>query len=245
MTQFLNQKEKGNIILPLVVLLCAAILIGWLILAYVGKAPASPEIATSTTPAAEPEKEQELSLSPPPKIETPSASQAKTKTSALTKDDGLKASIVLSSAKTNYIVGEEALVSVNLSTNANTAGADVFIQYDPVQLELVKANPVAGSGKNVAALYLAQNTGSIYGDFPQARLIDRDGKKVFAFSSLSKPQESFKGEGVIATLRFKTLSPGAATVKILSTPGQTNDTNVSYQGKDILKETKDITLIIK
>lgn len=248
-----NEREKGNVILPLVILLFIAISLGWVVLTYIGKSSTPPEgdIATSTTPISsvvETQEEQEISLLPQPAVVTsPEATKIKKATEATIKKAGLSASITLTSAKNNYAIGEEALVSVNLSTNADTAGADVYLEYNPSQLELLKANPAQGSaGKNVAVAYLA-NTGSIYGDFPQARLFDQGAKKIFVFSSLSKAQESFKGSGVIATLRFKTLAAGSATIKILATPGQTNDTNVALMGKgvDILKETKDITLTIR
>jgi hypothetical protein len=247
MKNIFKGREEGNVVLPLLVLLCVAVLVGWLIVAYLGKEPAPPEVLPITTPVPEPEKEQELSLTPPPVVATPpvATTTAKPKTTTVV-DTGPKASLSLTSTKTSYSVGDEILVSVNVSTNADTAGVDVFLEYDQTLLELVKNNAQAPSGKNVAAVYLAQNTESVYGDIPQAQLKEIGGKNVLAFSSLAKPQQYFKGSGVVTVLRFKALRAGSVTIKILSTPGQTgNDSNVAYKGADILKETKNITLIIK
>jgi hypothetical protein len=248
MTNFFHQQKKGTATLPLLVLFLAALFVGWVVVAYLGKGQPSEETATSTV-STETEKEQDFSLAPPPKVVTPtgtSTTSEKTKASVVAVKNSETARITLSSDKSAYVVGEDVLVSVKLTTNAETSGSDVLNEYDPLFLELVKANPVAAeqTGKNVAGAYLA-STESIYGDFPQARLIDLNGKKVFVFSSLSKPQQSFKGEGVIATLRFKTLKTGSADVKVLATPGQTNDSNVAYKGQDILKEVKNVTVSIR
>lgn len=248
MKNIFKGREEGSVVLPLLVLLCVAVLVGWLLVTYIGKSPASPEVTPSPSPVAQPEKEQELTLAPPPVVTPPPAPATTTKPkTTVPTDTGPKASLTLTSAKNSYLVGDEILVSVNVSTNADTAGVDIVLEFDQTLLELVKSNPAqAPSGKNVASVYLAQNTESVYGDIPQAQLKEIGGKKVLAFSSLAKPQQYFKGSGVITVLRFKALQTGSATIKILSTPGQTgNDSNVAYQGKDILKETKNITLTIR
>ena len=101
-------------------------------------------------------------------------------------------------------------------------------------LELEKSDPAkTAQGENLAAAYLA-NTASVFGEFPFARLDDRNGKKIFAFSAISSPESTVSQKGPIATLRFKTLKAGTAAITILAKKGATNDTNVAYQGKDVL-----------
>lgn len=154
------------------------------------------------------------------------------------------AALVLSSEKTSYKVGEQALVQVLLSSDVPTDGADVFIEFDPTLLELEKADPErAAEGENLASAYLA-NIATVFGEFPFARLDDRNGKKVFAFSAISNPESTVSQKGSIAILRFKALRAGTATITILAERGATNDTNVAYQGKDVLSGVTNITLSI-
>lgn len=154
------------------------------------------------------------------------------------------ATLVLSSDKTSYKVGDQALVQVLLSSDVPTDGADVFIEFDPTLLELEKADPErVAEGDNLASAYLA-NTATVFGEFPFARIDDRNGKKVFAFSAISNPESTVSQKGSIALLRFKALKAGVATVAILAEKGATNDTNVAYQGKDVLSNVTNITLSI-
>lgn len=160
-------------------------------------------------------------------------------------DSSPSATLVLSSDKTSYKVGEEALVQVLLSSDVPTDGADIFIEFDPTLLELKKADPErAAEGENLAAAYLA-NTATVFGEFPFARLDDRNDKKVFVFSAISNPDSVASRNGSIALLRFETLKAGTAAITILAEKGATNDTNIAYQGKDVLNSVTNITLSIE
>src|SRR3989344_2727162 len=147
------------------------------------------------------------------------------------------ASLRLSVDSPVYATGDEVLATVLLTTNRRTLGVDVVIQFDPDYLELVQ-----GTGTTLdlvknnapAAAYFAQVKPPIYDNFPYAKLERRGEMMTFSFSAITKPLETFKGSGAVATLRFQALKPGVTAITIISDERKPQDSNVAFEGRDIL-----------
>lgn len=153
------------------------------------------------------------------------------------------ANITLKTDRNSYSVGDVVELDVHLATNRRTAGVDIILTFDPTYLLLVEATPQ----KNVErpdVNYLAQISDVIFKNFPYAKLEKRGSRMIFSFSAISDPQETFKGGGSIAILRFKTLLAGRTTVEIISDDSIVLDSNVAFEGKDILVEANNAEIII-
>lgn len=155
------------------------------------------------------------------------------------------ASLRLSADSPAYNTGDEVLITVLLATNRRTSGVDVVIQFDPDYLELVRGTGTTLDLGGPAALYFTQTKFPVYENFPYAKL-ERDGDKMtFSFSAITKPLETFKGGGAIATLAFQALKPGVTAVNIISDERKQRDSNVAFEGKDVLTDVEGVSITIR
>lgn len=114
--------------------------------------------------------------------------------------------------------GQNFLVKVDLTTNKNANGADVFVTFDPTFLEL-QDQFIKG---NFQYPLIATTTNSV------------------SFSALGD-----NINGTLRTLYFKSLKTGTTTIHIVASPNTTTDSNVADQnGNDVLDATKDLDLTI-
>lgn len=135
--------------------------------------------------------------------------------------------ITLSSSKTEYKVGEQISISINISSSKRVDGADLIITYNP---KVLTAKPAI--------------LGTIFSDYPQ-NTVDATLGKV-SISGITAEPGGVRPEGNFATLNLVAKSAGVARIALDFTPGQTGDTNVSETGtgKDILEKVNELEINI-
>lgn len=143
-----------------------------------------------------------------------------------------QATIILSSAKSQYNAGEAVPVLVEVSTGGrSTEGVDLVLNFDPRLLEVSSGAAVKGE---------------IYPEYPQIKVDPQAGViQISGISGLSGRQ--FAGRGNFATINFKAKASGAANLTVNFTPGKTDDSNIveALSGNDVLESVSDLTLTVK
>ncbi len=144
------------------------------------------------------------------------------------KDLDKKAVLSLITQEKEVAVGETVNVSIYLDTQGKLVdGVDVILKYDTIILKAKDKEVKKGEVfSNVMTNEIDQKTGLI------------------KFSALSQPGQTFSGTGTLVTLNFKALRSGQTAIAFVFEKGSTEETNVASQGKDILKEVKNLELII-
>lgn len=136
------------------------------------------------------------------------------------------ATLSLSPSSVGYAAGDFFDVNVVLDTqNTSIDGVDVrYLNYNPSLLEVQDSNSSV-TGVQITA-------GSL---MPMSNINNVDsavGKIQFSQSSIGG--SSYNGTGNLATIRFKALSVGTASVNFDYTSGNTTDTNIASNGVDVL-----------
>jgi len=125
------------------------------------------------------------------------------------------ASLSLNPATKQVGIGESFNVSVILDTQTDQSdGADVIVLYDSAKLTVV-----------AAAL------GDLYGN-KVTEDTTTTGKVIFR--ATSSAVDSFSGSGIFGIIQFKAIADGTANVSFDFTAGSTTDSNIAYQGEDLL-----------
>lgn len=137
------------------------------------------------------------------------------------------AEVTLTSDRTSLKVGEKATVSINLSSDIYTDGADLIVTYDP---KLLSAKPAI--------------LGTLYSDYPQNALEDELGR--ISISGITGQRRGVLANGLFGTIEFSAKAKGVAKVVVDFTPGATGDSNIteSGTGKDILEKVSSLELEI-
>lgn len=133
------------------------------------------------------------------------------------------ASLYLNPAAGSYTVGSTFTVDVALNTNAVLASTDIELVYDPVLLEVMDAN-TEQKGVQVTA-----------GDYFEQYIVNeaKDGEIRIGAGSLS---DATTGAGTIASVTFRVLDAGTATVSFPFSVGSHDDNDVfSADAEDILE----------
>ena len=135
--------------------------------------------------------------------------------------------ITLSSAKSEYKVGEQIVVDINISSAKQVDGADLIITYDPKMLTAKPATP-----------------GTIFSDYPQ-NTVDANLGKV-SISGITAQPGGVVPDGEFGKVTFVAKAAGTTKIAFDFTAGQTGDTNVSETGtgKDILEEVSELEINI-
>lgn len=135
------------------------------------------------------------------------------------------ASLSFSPSSSTVTLNQNFSVDVTLSTGGSeTDGADVIIRYDGNKLQVVSAN--------LGSLYtnkVVEDTGT-------------SGKITLRATSASN--QSYNGTGTLATIVFYPIAEGTANVYFDYTSGSTTDTNIAYQGSDILGSVSNATYTV-
>lgn len=141
------------------------------------------------------------------------------------------ANLALSSDKTSVKVGQTVLVTVKLNiSNGESSASDLTIKYDPGYL-----SPIASASKPFKNGELYEKIVFNAADFKNG---------VATMSAVSAAFDQVSGEGVLATISFKALKEGQTDVKVVFSPGNTTDSNVVVDAKDVLESTTDLSLQI-
>ncbi|MBI5913295.1 hypothetical protein HY839_02540 [Candidatus Azambacteria bacterium] len=136
------------------------------------------------------------------------------------------ATLSLSPATGTYQTGSIITAQIVLDTQgAPIEGADIrYLNYNPALLEVQDEN--AG----IAGVQISPGTRM---PTTAANTVDVSLGRI-AFSQVISGNTTFTGSGVLATVRFRVLAPGNASVTFNFTPGNTADTNIASAGADIL-----------
>ena len=140
------------------------------------------------------------------------------------------ATLALSSSATSFVVGDIFSVTITLDTKGSAVdGIDIiYLNYSPSLLE-VQDDDSAVAGTQIGKGSLMSNT--------LLNSVDASGK--ISFSQVADASSSYVGVGTLATVRFKALAAGTASVTFDFTSGSTADTNVASDGVDILTAVTD------
>lgn len=146
---------------------------------------------------------------------------------------GKSATFSLETGEASTRVGSQVVVSVNLSSNSLTDGADLIVTYDPTYLKVntdVQKSPL--------------KIGSLYDSYPYNVVDEKIGK--IAVSGITTKSGGILGNGLFGTLTFSTLKAGQTEIKIDFTKGSTTDSNVTENStaKDLLSEVKNLKVNI-
>ncbi len=135
------------------------------------------------------------------------------------------ATLSFSPATKTVLVNDTFNVDVILNTGGSeTDGADVIVRYDGNKLSLISA---------------------VLGDLYANKLTsDTSVAGKITLRATSSENASFNGTGTFATLTFKAIAAGTANLYFDFTSGATTDSNVAYQGSDILGSTSNASYTI-
>ena len=129
----------------------------------------------------------------------------------------------------SYKVGDKITTSVFLESGDKISGVDAIISYDKEKLEVIGG--------------MVSKESSIFSTWPENKVKGGEIK----FSALTAPGKFFSGRGKVATIYFKAIKKGKASVRFIFNKEKPSvfDCNVASNGKDILKEVKDAVYEIK
>ena len=139
---------------------------------------------------------------------------------------GGSATLSLSPSRGSNNAGDIFSVNILLNTGGSAVqGVDVaYLNYNPALLE-AQDDDGAVAGTQITAGTLMPST--------LTNPVESATGKI-TFSQVTDSGASYTGNGVLATIRFKTLSAGTANVNFDFTAGSTIDTNIASAGNDIL-----------
>ncbi len=148
----------------------------------------------------------------------------------------LAANLSITSAASNYQIGDIFNVIISLDTNGSTTdGVDIhYLHYNPTILE-VQDSDTGTSGVQILPGTLLANTLTNSVDSTNG-LID--------FSQISSGGADFNGSGTLATISFKALAAGTTTLSFDFALASTTDCNVASQGSDILNSVNNLTIVV-
>lgn len=126
----------------------------------------------------------------------------------------------------NFSLGKEFKVDIILdSQEQEVDGVDIILNYDPNILE---------------ALAEKVEKGEILTNFVFNQIDKETG--IIRFSALSQFDQTFAGQGILASIDFKVLKPVQTTISFDFEQGLTEDTNIASQGQDILKQANNLEI---
>lgn len=140
------------------------------------------------------------------------------------------------------MVGQQFEVTIQLDNNSGQPydGLDVVLSYNPSELQVIDSNS-SQSGIQIEPASLLPSV---------VRNVVNQTTGTIEFSQIASLGQSTTNEGDVATITFEALQEtNAANVDFNFTPGSTVDSNVSYQGTDVLASVTDavysITTLIR
>lgn len=142
--------------------------------------------------------------------------------------------ITLTTPQTEVKVGDKFSVSINISSDKKTDGADLIINYDSSAL-IVEAS---GSAQPPVSL------GSLYSDYPINTLNSEMGK--ITVSGISSIESGILADGLFGSITFTAKKVGPTSISLDFTKGSTVDTNVTgtQEAADILESVNKLEINI-
>ncbi len=139
----------------------------------------------------------------------------------------------LQAKQTTFKKGQTFPVEVILLPDGSKAvGVDLTIKYDPTALSLIatgSANPFSDSKV-----------------FQKTFFDDNNPKPGLAsMSAISDTEHSLPDMSLFTSMMFKALKVGPTEITIVFTPGETRDTNIISESKDILGSVENLPITIQ
>lgn len=143
-----------------------------------------------------------------------------------------RASLFLMVEREQIKRNDEVAVRVELDTRGRIVeGVDVSLRYDAGFLEPVLVNKVPFV------------PGRLFTEVPFNAYDSRIG--VATMSAIMSVTQNYQGAGTLAVITFKAKKSGTTTISLQAEENNTIDSNVVSDGKEILGETKNVTLTIQ
>lgn len=132
--------------------------------------------------------------------------------------------------------GAKFAVSIQMSSDKKTDGADIIIKFDPALLGV----EVIGQKEKLPVIL-----GSLYDDYPVNKLDAKSGEIVV--SGISTTQGGVLGNGLFGSIVFSAKKPGQTKIAVDFTKSSTTDSNVlqSGTGEDILSAVENLEVTIE
>ncbi len=129
-------------------------------------------------------------------------------------------------------IGDIVAVSIMVDTDTKPVdGIDISLSYDPKILM-----PIVVDKQAIIP-------GKLFPDVAFNAFNTKEGTA--SMSAISTLNKNFAGEGTMGVISFKALAKGSTMVKVVAQPGNTTDSNMVAEGKEILTETKDAAITIQ
>jgi hypothetical protein len=161
----------------------------------------------------------------------------------------LGASISVVADKTSYEVGDSVALSFYIDTPVAIGGADVIFSFDGTKLELVQGLAKENFAQEVAQLATAKVAQS---STEEPLTIGYTNNKkvgdsiVYTFSALARPGDEVSGKTKLGTVILRAKKAGDAPITIsFENEGISTDSNIAYQGRDILKSVVGTTIRVQ
>lgn len=141
--------------------------------------------------------------------------------------------ITLLSSNAQPKVGEKIVVSLDITADKLTDGADLIINYDPKLLSV-----------DLSSSKFPVLPGTIYSDYPVNEVDDKLG--VIKVSGISSKKGGVNPSGIFGTIVFSTKIAGQTKLSFDFTPGSTSDTNIveAGSGSDVLQKVNNLQINI-
>ncbi len=138
----------------------------------------------------------------------------------------ITATLTLSPSSFSLAQNQNFAVNIILDTAGNAIdGVDVFsLHFNPAVIQVVDDN-VGLTGIQITPGSLLPATVANTAD---------NAAGTIQFSQASSGGTNFTGSGILATIHFRVVSTGSSNVTFDFSPGNTTDTNVAFQGNDLL-----------
>ncbi len=146
------------------------------------------------------------------------------------------ATLVLSPTSATVGNSQTITVTIILDTKGQaTDGIDIFsLNYNPAILQVVDDNTSA-SGVQITPGTLFPITVSNAAN---------NSTGVIQFSQASSGGTTYTGSGTLATIHFQTVGSGTSAVTFDHTVGKTTDTNIAFQGTDLLTSVTNASFVV-
>lgn len=151
----------------------------------------------------------------------------------ITSPPPARASLALQSAQSSVKKGQNISIDVLVDTFSNrTSAADLTIKYDPSMLTLLQSTDSAKPFKD----------SPIYQKTVFNSLSAKQG--IATMSAVSEDGKTFQGKDLLTSLSFKAQKIGPTEITIVFTPGETRDTNIVSETRDILESVQNLPITV-
>lgn len=132
--------------------------------------------------------------------------------------------------------GAKFTVSIQMSSDKKTDGADIIIKFDPALLGV----ELIGQKEKLPVIL-----GGLYDDYPVNKLDAKSGEIIV--SGISTTQGGVLGNGLFGSIVFSAKKPGQTKIAVDFTKSSTTDSNVlqSGTGEDILSAVENLEVKIE